>query len=135
MGDNPIIDYSLLLKNQGGERNIATNLKIADFESVADSKSLAKLQGQKFTIVKIEDSDYQKGATITKGVKVTTKESFDIDGTKQNKFHSTRKAIVNKLNNEKLRTKVNHGEPLGPVYCILVKAKQGGDDYYELKDG
>lgn len=133
MANNPIIDYSLLIDYTGGENKKMTK-QIGEYESVSDSVSLAKLKGQKFTIVKVEDSDYQKGATITKGVKITTLESFDIDGTKQNKFHSTRKAIVNKLSNEKLREDLIKGEKIGPVYCELVKAKQGGDDYYELKD-
>jgi len=116
-----------------------TNLKMSQFDQVSDSVSLAKIEGKNFTIVKIEDSNYSQGETVTKGVKVTTKEMFDVDGedgqkTQQNKFHTTRKTLVNKLNEEKLRSAVNGGQALGPVTCKKVSAKQGGNPYYILVD-
>lgn len=55
---------------------------------------MAKIDGQSFTIVQIEDSNYTQGDEVTKGVKLTMKESFSIDGNQMSKFHTTRVAIV-----------------------------------------
>lgn len=109
---------------------------MSQFDQVSDSVSLAKIEGKSFTIVKIEDSNYEQNGEVTKGVKITTKESFIVEGTvdQQNKFHTTRKTLVNKLNDEKLRTAVNGGQPLGPVKCDKVTAKKGGNPYYVLVD-
>jgi len=63
--------------------------KLADYQIVRDSASLAKIDGQSFTITHIEDSDYTQGDEITKGVKLTMKESFSVDGNQVNKFHTT----------------------------------------------
>lgn len=106
---------------------------ISDYASKGDSVSLAKLGDKPFTITSIEDSDYQDGDQISKGVKVTTKESFEIDGNNENKFHTTRIAIVKKLTNEKLRADVKGGEPLGPVKCVEEKA-QNGKKFFNLVD-
>ena len=70
---------------------------------------MAKIGDKAFTITFIEDSDYTQGDQITKGVKITTKETFEIDGNFLNKFHTTRVAIVKKFSNEKLRSDVNNG--------------------------
>ena len=40
---------------------------------------LAKIGDKAFTITFIEDSDYTQGDQTTKGVKITTKETFDIE--------------------------------------------------------
>ncbi len=108
-------------------------------DDVGDSKSLTNIDGQKFTIVKIENSNYEKNGKVSEGVKITTQEEFDVDGEKVKKFHTTRTTIVPKLRDEKLRAAVNGingqaGTPLGPVKCVLEKAKQGGNDYFVLKD-
>jgi len=67
---------------------------------------LAKIGEEPFTIISIEDSDYTQGDEIIKGVKITTKEEFEINGNKVNKFHTTQIAIVNALANEKIRVDV-----------------------------
>ena len=56
-----------------------------------------------------------------------------IDGTTYSQFYTSRKAIMDTLCNVKLREdlKIN---PLGPVKCVLTKAKGGGKDYWILKD-
>jgi len=54
--------------------------KLADYQVVSNSASLAKIDGQSFTITEIEDSHYTQGDEITKGVKLTMKEFFSIDG-------------------------------------------------------
>lgn len=107
--------------------------KLADYQSTGDSASLKKIDGKPFTITKIEDSDYDDNGTTTKGVKVTTKESFDVDGTEWNKFHTTRVAIVKKLNQQQLRSDVNGGKSLGPVKCVEEKA-QNGKMFWNLVD-
>ncbi len=79
---------------------------------------MAKIDDKAFTISFIEDSHYTQGDQVTKGVKITTKETFEIDGNFINKFYTTRVAIVKKFNNEKLRADVNNGNPLGPEMCL-----------------
>ena len=87
---------------------------------------MAKIGEKPFTITKIEDSDYTQGDETTNGVKITTKEEFEIDGSKVSKFHTTRIAIVNALANEKIRVDVNEkNDPLGPVKCTTEKSKSG----------
>ena len=62
---------------------------------------MAKIDDKAFTITFIEDSDYTQGNQVTKGVKITTKETFEIQGNLINKFYTTRVAIVKKFNNKK----------------------------------
>ncbi len=94
---------------------------------------MAKIDNKVFTITFIEDSDYTQGNEVTKGVKITTKETFEIEGNSINKFYTTRVAIVKKFNNEKLRMDVNHGNPLGPVKCISEKSASG-KNFFNLID-
>ncbi len=62
-----------------------------------NSASLAKIGEKLFTITFVEDSNYTQGEVITQGVKITTKEMFDVDGNQMNKFHTTHAAIVNRF--------------------------------------
>jgi len=109
-------------------------LKISQYAKVADSKSLKSIDGKSFTIVKVEDSDYEDEGKITPGVKITTKEAFDVEGEKYNKFHTTRTAVMTKLKDQKLRGDLEIGKVIGPMKCSLVKAIRGGKDYYDLVD-
>ena len=109
-------------------------MKISQYAKVADSKSLKSIDGKSFTIVKVEDSDYEDEGKITPGVKITTKESFEVEGEKFNKFHTTRTAIMTKLKTQQLRDDLVSGKTIGPVKCNLVKAIRGGKDYYDLID-
>ena len=106
---------------------------LADYATVGNSVSLAKIGDKAFTITFIEDSDYTQGDQVTKGVKITTQEPFEIEGTFVNKFHTTRVAIVKKFSNEKLRNDVNGGNPLGPVKCVSEKSTSG-KSFYNLID-
>jgi len=107
-----------------------TTMKISQFESEGDSISLLKIDGQPFHIVKIEGSAYNEDP----GFKITTEESFTIDGVKWNKFHTTRRAVVAKLNDEKVRKQLEIGK-IGPMICKLTKAKTAGvKDYWVLQD-
>ncbi|AFS82748.1 hypothetical protein [Candidatus Nitrosopumilus sediminis] len=95
---------------------------------------MAKIGDQSFTITFVEDSDYTQGEIVTKGVKITTKEMFEIDGNHFNKFHTTRVAIVNRFKNEKLREDINIKQiPLGPVKCISEKSASG-KSFFNLVD-
>jgi hypothetical protein len=99
-----------------------------------NSASLAKIGEQSFTITFVEDSNYTQGELVTTGVKITTKEMFDVDGNQMNKFHTTRVAIVNRFKNEKLREDINNKQiPLGPVKCISEKSASG-KSFYNLVD-
>ena len=99
-----------------------------------NSASLAKIGEQSFTITFVEDSIYTQGEVVTPGVKITTKEMFDVEGNQMNKFHTTRVAIVNRFKNEKLREDINNKQiPLGPVKCISEKSSSG-KSFYNLVD-
>ena len=122
------INFSNILKEVNA---LAT---LADYQTVGDSASLAKIGEKPFTITNIEESNYTQGEQITKGVKITTQETFEIDGNHINKFYTTRVAIVKKFNNEKLRMDINQNHvPLGPVKCVLEKTASG-KNFYNLVD-
>ena len=95
---------------------------------------MAKIGEQSFTITCVEDSNYTQGEVVTSGVRITTKEMFDVDGNQMNKFHTTRVAIVNRFKNETLRGDINNKHiPLGPVKCISKKSASG-KSFYNLVD-
>jgi len=99
-----------------------TQRTAADYKTVGDSVSLKKIDGKEFTIVAVEDSNYDD----QKGVKITTKESFD----GVNKFHTTRFAIT-KFFDEKVRKDLSEGIQIR-VHTELTKSKSGGKDYWVL---
>ncbi len=100
--------------------------KLSNYKTVGDSVSLSTIDGEAFHVTHIEDSDYDDNGEIKKGVKITTKEEFDVDGNKVNKFHTTRIAIVKILSGTKIRTDVNENDdPLGPIKCQKEKGKNG----------
>ena len=108
-------------------------LKLGDYKSAGDSVSLAKIDGQQFTIAAIVDSDYTEDDKITPGVKITTKESFTVGEKDFSKFHTTRVAIVEVLKNSELREKISNGDTLGPVICKKFKSDKG-KDYFNLEE-
>ena len=107
--------------------------KLADYQIISNSVSLAKIDGQSFTITHIEDSNYTQGDEITKGVKLTMKESFSIEGNQINKFHTTRVAIVKKFSNQKLLDDINSGRETLHVKCVLEKSTSG-KNFFNLVD-
>lgn len=107
--------------------------KLTDYKSAGASVSLANIDGKSFTVTSIEDSDYTQGTVTTEGVRIITKEWFDIEGTKYNQFHSTRVAVVSALKNSKIRDDVSNGKPLGPLKCQQEKTKNG-TMFYNLVD-
>lgn len=106
---------------------------VSDYASKGDSVSLAKIDEKPFTVIGIEDSNYEQGGETTEGVKITTKEKFKIDGEEFNKFHTTRIAIVKFLKREDVRANVNGGTELGPVKVVQDKTKSG-KDFFNLVD-
>lgn len=112
--------------------------KISEFKSQGDSISLAQIGDKPFTIVAVVDSVYEKGTgdnkKSTPGKKITCQETFtDKNGKSSNKLHTTRVAIVNKLSNPQLLESLKNG-PIGPVKCVEVQGKNGGNPYWDLVD-
>jgi len=108
---------------------------LSDYATVGDSVSLAKLGDKPFTIIHVEDSEYRQGDEVTDGVKITTKEAFQIDGivAPQSKFHTSRIAVTRKLKNTKLRADINDKGINLKVRCVSEKAKNG-KDFFNLVD-
>ena len=108
--------------------------KLADYQTIGDSASLAKIGERPFTVTFVEDSDYTQGEEVNKGVKLTTQETFEVDGKEFNKFHTTRVAIVSRFNNSKIRGDINEKNiPLGPIKCIEEKSASG-KTFFNLVD-
>ena len=107
--------------------------KLADFQTIGDSTSLAKVEDKAFTVIKVEDSDYTQGDEVTKGVKITTKEKFSIEGKDWSKFHTTRIAVVKRLSQADIRESINGGTPMGPVNCVSAVAANG-KNFFNLVD-
>ncbi len=105
-----------------------TQKTIADYQKPSDSKSLKEIDGKDFTIVAVEDSNYDD----TPGVKVTVKESFKLGDTSVSKFHTTRFAIV-KFFTQEVRDDLKSGHEI-KAHCELTQSKKpGGKDYWILK--
>jgi hypothetical protein len=107
--------------------------KLTDYQIIRNSASLGKIDGQSFTIIYIEDSNYTQGDEVTKGVKLTMKESFSIDGNQMNKFHTTRVAVVKKFSNQKLRDDINSAKETLHVKCVSEKSTSG-KNFFNLVD-
>ena len=97
-----------------------------DAKSIYDKDILrGDLNKLSYDVLLLPGGGVGDGEVITKGVKITTKETFEIEGNFVNKFHTTRVAIVKKFSNEKLRSDVNNGNSLGPVKCVSEKSASG----------
>lgn len=112
---------------------------INDYKENGDSLNLKTIDGQKFTIVDWERSDYEQNGESTKGIKFTTEEKFDND---LNKLHTTRMVIVQKFfktkNGETIPTKLGEAVKAGEKFTVKSVLKQpekkGGKEYYDLVD-
>jgi hypothetical protein len=51
-------------------------LKLSEYVSSGDSKSLALLDDREFTIINVERKDYDEN----KGIKIATSEDFEVEG-------------------------------------------------------
>ena len=108
-------------------------LKLSEFVSSGDSRSLALLDDKEFTIINVERKDYDEN----KGIKIATSEDFEIEGEKVNKFHTTRQAIVGKFLNDageptSLFNAVNAADASLKVK-IFKRKSANGRDYYDLE--
>lgn len=104
--------------------------KLSDYQTSGDAIGLAKIGAESFTIVNVEDSQYDGQPSLI----IITKKPIKVDDTEYTKFYTSRKALLDTLKNEKLREDLRNGKHLGPVKCVLTKAKGGGKDYWILKD-
>lgn len=111
------------------------NKSISEYALTGDSANLKSIDGKSFTIAEVMDSDYDDNGTMVPGVKITTKESFEIEGEKWDKFHTTRSVIVKDLQKSDKREDLKQGNTIGPVKCELQKSKQGKNDYWILVEG
>ena len=96
-------------------------------------KSLSYLDDREFTIIGVERKDHDEN----KGIKITTKEEFDIEGKKINKFHTTRQAIVRKFLNDTgeptdLFNAINQPDNSLKVK-IFMRKSASGKDYFDLE--
>ncbi len=108
-----------------------TQLSISKFDKPSDSISLKELKSEPFEIVAIEQSNYDE----QRGYKITTKISYSINGENRKKFHTTRRAIVAFLDQPEVQAELAKNNSIGPVKCVLTKAKTlGTKDYWMLVD-
>ena len=120
-------------RNMRGPRYDSGELKLSDFVSTEDSRSLSYLDDREFTIISVERKDHDEN----KGIKIATSEDFEIEGEKVNKFHTTRQAIVGKFLNDAgeptaLFNAVN--QPDNALKVKIFKRKSAnGRDYFDLE--
>ena len=105
-------------------------LNLSDFVNTGDATKLSRLDNKTFTIVAVQDRPYED----TPGVEVTTKETFEFDGKKFNKFYTTRTAIVSRLKNTKLRESLADGNELGPLRIVSRVSSKTHRAYFVLED-
>ena len=77
----------------------------------------------------VEDTEYNG----TPGVKITTKELFEVKGDPWNKFHTGRELIVELLTNKDLRAALKEGKEFEPVYCRKRSPEKGQYAYFVLE--
>ena len=101
-----------------------------------DSKSLALLEDQPFTITSVEKSTFTtKDGVVKPSVNIEVEPGFEIEEQIVTRFHTTRAIIVKTLTKENVMADINGGDPLGPVYCKkIVKEKNKGNSYFILED-
>ena len=94
-----------------------------------DSKSLALLENQPFTIISVEKSTFTtKDGVVKPSVNIEIDSAYTIEDQDVTNFHTTRAIIVKTLTKENIMADINGGDPLGPVYCKkIVKEKNKGN--------
>ena len=103
-------------------------------QSAGDSINLSEIGDKVFTMTAVEDSPYTQGEDSTPGVKISTEETWTKeDGTKVQKIHTTRRAIVSKCTDADLKEALANGETF-KVKCPKekVKPKGKGMPYFDL---
>ena len=126
----------LRIQTKRRRKRIASNDigNIDDYKN-SDSINLKTVDGQIFTIVDWKKSDYEDKGKSTPGIKFTVKEKFE----DRNILHTTRQVIVNKFykieDGQIVPTELGQAVKNGTAFavkCEQMKAKQGGNDYFDL---
>jgi len=108
----------------------STEMKLSDFGSSGNATSLKALDTKgAFTIINVVDSAYDD----TPGVRLTTKEKFQVDGSDYNEFYTTRKAIVDTLSKAEMREGFKNGKTLR-VKIDTEISKSNHKPYFVLRE-
>lgn len=102
--------------------------KLSDYQSSGDAIGLAKIGGDSFTIIQVEDSQYDGQPSLI----ICTQKPIKVDGKEYSRFYTSRKAVMDTLKNEQLRADLKEGKTVGPVKCVKVEAKGNGKPYWIL---
>lgn len=113
--------------------------RLEDYKETGDSLNLKTIDGQKFTIVDWERSDYDDKGQSTVGIKFTTEEKFDND---LQKLHTTRMVIVQRFfkvkDGEEIVTDLGKAVKAGEKFTVKCVLKQpqnkGGKEFYDIED-
>jgi len=120
--------------SNGGVSKIA-ELKLENY-ATGEATNISKIDGKPFTIVKVVDSDYEGQDGIVQGIRIETKESFDIEGNSFNKFYTTRTVIVSKFfNKEKVPSALTTAILAGGELKVKTISKQSskGRSYFDFE--
>ena len=110
-------------------QHILVMAKISEFDNeTGNSISLAKIGDKAFTVIAVEQSNYESDGEVTDGIKITVNESFEGVSV----LHTTRRAIVSQLTKPEVLTLLEK-DTIGPVKCIKAKSA-AGKDYFKLVD-
>ena len=104
--------------------------KLSDYQSSGNAIGLTKIGSESFTVIDVEDSSYDDKPSLI----IVTKKPITVEGEEYTRFYTSRLALLDTFRNTKLREDIKNGKPLGPVKCVLTKAKGGGKDYWVLED-
>lgn len=104
--------------------------KISDYQNTGDAIGLAKIGGEPFTIVAVQDSTYDDKPSLI----ISTKKPITVEGVEYTNFYTSRKTLLETLKQDSVRADLKAGKTIGPVKCSLVAAKGGGKDYWVLED-
>ena len=108
-----------------------TEMKLSEFTgSGGEATSLKHLDNAAFfTITNVVDSAYDD----TPGVRLTTHEAFKVDGKDYHEFYTTRKAIVDTLTKENIRSGLKNGGTLR-VKVATSMSKTNNKPYFILEE-
>lgn len=115
---------------------MSKELKMESYESSGDATSLQKIDGKEFTVIHVDQHDYEDNGDTTLGVMFTTQESFEINGEQIRKFYTTRGVITKKFISQdgltQLAKDVNEEGAELKVKTITRKSAKGRE-YYDLE--
>jgi len=133
VGDCNCVEETHSKLRYGGET--MGELKLENF-ATGEATNISKLGEKPFTIVKVESSDYEGQDGVVAGIRIETKESFDIEGSSFNKFYTTRTVCVSKFyNKEKVPTALTTAILAGGELKVKTTSKQSksGRSYFDFE--